>query len=148
MSAMDQNMAETRKLAMDLLMIGEKILALLAQRDPETAAPRGGIDTEIKIRLVRKIVAAHFGFSDEQVLKRDRRSTIVWVRMVAMFMCKEVLKVEDRAIEDSFRRTHGCLDNAMRMVKNRCEVETADGRMCREDVLSLRAKIMANPNLQ
>ena len=134
--------AETRKLALSMVTQAEKILALLAIREPATAARRS---SSLQISVIRGVVAAHFGFTSEQMLKPDRRAKMAWARMVAMFLCRELTACSLEQIGADFKRDHGCVMNACKVVHLRCTNDDHDGRQCAAEVLTLRAKLAETP---
>ena len=132
--------AETRRLAAQMVLTGEKILALLEVQNP-LPGMKNGTDSNLKFTIIRRLVSAKFGFTGDDILAMDRRAHVAWARMVAMFLCKELTNCSEQQIEDHFQRTHGCLDNAMHTVQRRCSTPDRDGRRCAAAVIELRKQI-------
>lgn len=108
---------ETRRMAAEMISLGHKLLSAVENGDPR----RDNVD--LKIKFIRSVVAAKYGFSADGLLKRQRTEQIASARMVAMVLCREFVKCQDRVIEADFLRTHGCIANAIEKVTARCECE-------------------------
>src|SRR5581483_1209297 len=72
--------SETRRMAADMISKAEEILRLCAAHAPAKASysPR--------LKLVRSVVAAHYGLTSDAILKADRRAPVAWARSTAMFL--------------------------------------------------------------
>ena len=127
--------SETRRMAADMISKAEEILRLCAAHAPAKASysPR--------LKLVRSVVAAHYGLTSDAILKADRRAPVAWARSTAMFLCRELIPdCDGREIEREFKRTHGCLDNSVQVVAARCQTDAR----ARADISELRQLISRN----
>lgn len=135
-TAAEIDFSETRRLATQMIVQGERIISLL-----ELQRPLPGIasvtDSPEKMKLIRRVVAARFGLSMEQLNEMNREAARVWPRMVAMYLCRKLTNCSDLAIEREFKRTHGCLDNAIKTINERISVDDVDGRRSKADVKEL-----------
>jgi len=138
MSATQQfNFEETRRLAFNTVAVGEKIIALLSAMQPVPQTT----DSILRVSLIRRIVAAKFGFTGEEIIRQNREGAVAWARALAMFFCREFTNLSDSQIEREFKRAHGVLANAIMRVEARCSCDNEDGRRCAADIKELRVQL-------
>ena len=123
--------AETRRLASQIIKIGEHLLSFTV-----TNAPPGLKPARLQLSVIRSTVAAYYGIRVEKIITQDRHAKLAWARMVAMFLARELTDLSFEEIGNDFKRDHGSVCNACKVVKSRCETEP---RTAGADVVALRS---------
>jgi chromosomal replication initiator protein len=78
----------------------------------------------VTVPMIQETVAAHFDVKLADMTSRRRPEHIAFARQVAMFLCRELTSLSLNAIGEQFRRDHGTVLHACRLVRNRMEVDS------------------------
>lgn len=108
----------TRELATKIISLGEQIFSMVTIARPQTPTP-----SRLQVSVIMRTVAAHYGFTFEELLLQDRRKKIAECRQVAMFLSREMTNASLTEIGDEFLRDHGAVFHAVQNIKGRCELE-------------------------
>ncbi len=130
------NFSETRRLAAEMVATGEKIIQLLTFCNPTPCEAA----MDLKLHVVMRVVGSYFNFSLDGMRRKGRKSRVVWARQVAMYLARELTHCTFKEIAIEFNRDHGCVINAIRVVKARCDTD----ERCRHDVLTLQAQLTSS----
>lgn len=71
-------------------------------------------------QLIKK-VAAHYGITSEDILGKSQMRSMVLPRQVAMYLCRERLKLPFQRIGEIFNRDHSTVMSSMKQVQKRIE---------------------------
>ena len=78
----------------------------------------------VTVSMIQETVAAHFDVKLADMVSRRRPEHIAFARQVAMYLSRELTSLSLNAIGEQFRRDHGTVLHACRLVRNRMEVDS------------------------
>jgi len=85
-------------------------------------------------RIVLRLVAGRYGFSEYDLTCHKRPEHMVWARQVAMFLCHELLEMNHTEIARLFERHRSDVPHSLQSVVTQCGYD----RKRREEVAQLR----------
>jgi chromosomal replication initiator protein len=75
---------------------------------------------------VVKILANHFGIKIEDIMGKSRQSEIAMPRQIAMFVCREILKMPFQAIGKFFERDHSTVMSSVKQILKEIEAKNRE----------------------
>lgn len=100
----------------------------------------GSVYAPQRLHCIQTVVAEHFGYTRDRMLRRDRHHEIARARMTAMLLCRDLTRYSLEAIARAFGgMDHAAVMNACRQIPSRASVD-ADFAA---ELAAVRAKVVA-----
>lgn len=101
------------------------LTGLLSQSYKEIVVPMRG-DGEIPMHIITEATAHTFHILHREMMSRDKRDTVAFPRMVAMYLCRTLTRHTLEEIAAFFMRDHAAVSHACNAVRDRMRT---DGKM-------------------
>lgn len=98
-------------------LVAEKLLKDLLEKEREKA---------ITHEKIIKIIAAHYGITSEDILGKSQMKTVALPRQIAMYYCRNRLKLPYQKIGELFQKDHSTVMSSVKQIQKKIDEKKID----------------------